>query len=104
MTSLPIPGLETLPWLAGGAWGVEGGRAAPLGAPLEGRRKVGCLENLLYRTGSCPIAATENKACLGRAGDLVSQPDSATVCHVTSHKSPQASLGLSFPLCEPLST
>ncbi|XP_047688901.1 P2X purinoceptor 5 isoform X4 [Prionailurus viverrinus] len=94
----PLPGLETLPWLDGNAWCVTAG---PLGAPLEGPRKVECSENMLYRAGFCLRAAGRRKG-LQRpwAGDLVSRPDSAAICHVTSDKSsdkrpPWASVSLS---------
>ena len=75
-----------------------------MGAPLEGPRKVECSENMLYRAGFCLRAAGRRKG-LQRpwAGDLVSRPDSAAICHVTSDKS-EASLGLSFSLRERAST
>lgn len=58
----PLPGLETLPWLDGNAWCVAAG---PLGAPLEGPRKVECSENMLTELDSASEQLAKEKASRG---------------------------------------
>lgn len=71
--------------------------------PWKGRRRWTVLRTRFTEPAAARRAGSTKGLPRPLAGDLASRPDSATACHVTSDKS-QASLGLSFSLCEPSST